>query len=63
MKFQERECVKKKTGYKFKGYVVGRFYKLDNATVRYVVENLDGLLHICSEDQLEITAEPIRKKQ
>jgi hypothetical protein len=43
----------------FEGYVVSAFLKLNNKTVRYVVENEDGVLHIASEKQLKFIAEPI----
>ncbi len=40
--------------YKFHGIVVAHFTKL-GGQVRVVVENEDGVLHIFSEKQLEIT--------
>jgi hypothetical protein len=41
----------------FEGYVVSAFLKLNNKTVRYVVENEDGVLHIASEKQLKFIAD------
>lgn len=47
---------------KFEGYVVASFVKRNGKTVRYVVENEDGVLHIASGKQLrwmsEITNPP-----
>jgi hypothetical protein len=37
----------------FEGYVVSAFLKRNGHTVRYVVENDDGVLHIASEKQLK----------
>jgi hypothetical protein len=42
----------------FEGYIVAAFVKLNGKTVRYVVENDDGVLHIASEKQLKFIAEP-----
>lgn len=51
---QINKRVRKKTGdYKFDGLVVACFYKRDGVSVRYVVENDDGILHIYSEKNLE----------
>lgn len=54
--FYEGNKVRKKTGYKFNGEVVSRFFKLDG-TPRYVVEctvpGCEGILHIFNGDQLE----------
>jgi putative ribosome biogenesis GTPase RsgA len=41
----------------FEGYVVSAFLKLNNKTVRYVVENNDGVLHIASGKQLKFMAD------
>jgi hypothetical protein len=41
----------------FEGYVVSAFVKLNGKTVRYVVENDDGVLHIASEKQLKWIAD------
>jgi hypothetical protein len=38
---------------KFEGVIVCRFYKRDDRTVRYVVENDDGILHIASPKMLK----------
>lgn len=46
--------VTKVTGdYKFQGVIVAKFTKLDGK-VRYVVENVDGILHIFSEKNLAL---------
>jgi hypothetical protein len=37
---------------RFEGVVVSVFMKRNRKTVRYVVENDDGVLHIASEKQL-----------
>lgn len=51
---QLNKRVTKKTGdYKFDGYVVACFYKRDGKSLRYVVENDDGILHIFSESNLK----------
>ena len=39
---------------RFEGVVVSVFVKRDDKTVRYVVENDDGLLHITGEAQLRL---------
>jgi hypothetical protein len=39
---------------RFEGEVVSVFVKRDHKTVRYVVENDDGVLHITSEKQLRL---------
>lgn len=47
--------VRKVTGdYRFEGVVVAAFGKL-NGQRRYVVENADGILHIFSGKNLEVT--------
>lgn len=38
----------------FEGVVVASFVKRNGHTVRYVVENDDGVLHIASEKQLAL---------
>lgn len=53
MSNQLNKRVKKVTGdYKFEGFVVSCFYKRDGKSIRYVVENDDGILHIYSEKNL-----------
>lgn len=42
-----------KGDYRFEGIVVAYFCKL-NGSVRVVVENGDGILHIFNTDQLEV---------
>jgi hypothetical protein len=37
----------------FVGIIVAKFLKRNQKTVRYVVENDDGILHITSERQLK----------
>jgi len=55
-KFKIKERVEKITGdYKFEGYVVAVFQKL-NGTWRLVVENPAGILHIYSENNLRLQA-------
>ena len=39
---------------RFEGEVVSVFVKRDHKTVRYVIENDDGVLHIASEKQLRL---------
>ena len=39
---------------RFEGQVVACFVKRDMKTLRYVVENDDGVLHIASEGQLRL---------
>ena len=39
---------------RFEGQVVACFVKRDLKTLRYVVENDDGVLHIASERQLQL---------
>jgi hypothetical protein len=39
---------------RFEGVVVSVFIKRDDKTLRYVVENDDGVLHIASERQLQL---------
>jgi hypothetical protein len=39
---------------RFEGEVVACFVKRDRKTVRYVIENDDGVLHIASERQLRL---------
>jgi hypothetical protein len=39
---------------RFEGQVVAAFVKRDLKTLRYVVENDDGVLHIASERQLRL---------
>jgi hypothetical protein len=39
---------------RFEGQVVAAFVKRDLKTLRYVVENDDGVLHIASERQLQL---------
>lgn len=55
MEFAPGDRVRKQSGYKFPGIVVGRFEKLDGST-RYVVEcvapGCQGILHIFNADQL-----------
>lgn len=52
-KFNLGEKVWKAKGdYTFRGEVVGVILKL-SGSIRYVVENSDGILHIFSENQLE----------
>jgi hypothetical protein len=50
--------VLKKKGYKYPGTIVAKFKKLDDETVRFVVESTspgtEGMLHIFSEDNLVI---------
>jgi hypothetical protein len=38
---------------RFEGHVVAVFYKCDGKTLRYVVENEDGVLHIANPKQLK----------
>jgi len=55
MEFEAGDRVRKRSGYKFPGVIVGRFQKLDGST-RYVVEciapDCSGILHIFNADQL-----------
>lgn len=44
--------IKEGGDYKFKGTIVAKFKKT-SGKVRYVVENLDGILHIFSETNLK----------
>lgn len=44
---------KSKGDYRFEGYVVSVFRKLNGHSVRYVVENDAGILHIFNGNQLE----------
>jgi hypothetical protein len=39
---------------RFEGEVVASFVKLDGKTVRFVIENDDGVLHIASDKQLKV---------
>lgn len=46
--------VKKTSGdYQFRGRVMAAFTKLDRLTIRYIVENKDGVVHVFSRGQLE----------
>lgn len=40
--------------YSFEGHVVAVFRKLDRTSIRYVVENFEGVLHIYSAKNLEL---------
>lgn len=52
--FEIGDCVVKNVGdYTFNGIVVSAFRKLHSSSVRYVVENPEGILHIFSDKQLE----------
>ena len=52
--FAVKDLVEKTTGdYKFRGVVVGMFTKLNNTSIRIVVENSDGILHIFNPTQLK----------
>lgn len=47
------DYVSKPKGYKFVGYVIGYFVKRDGLSIRYAVENDDGIIHIFNANQLE----------
>ena len=49
-----QRVVKQGEDSRFEGEVVSVFVKRDHKTVRYVVENDDGVLHIASEKQLRL---------
>jgi hypothetical protein len=49
-----QRVVKQGEDSRFEGEVVSCFVKCDHETVRYVVENDDGVLHIASEKQLRL---------
>ena len=49
-----QRVVKQGEDSRFEGEVVSVFVKRDHKTVRYVVENDDGVLHIASEKQLQL---------
>jgi len=57
-KFKQGQKVKKNTGYKYPGVVVAVFKTL-KGKIRYVVEctvpEVEGMLHIYSEENLEAT--------
>lgn len=59
------ELVQKDAGdYRFIGKVVSLFKKLDGVSIRYVVENGDGVLHIFNGAQLRhIVDRPFRSEQ
>lgn len=44
---------------RFEGVIVARFFKRNKRTVRYVVENDDGVLHIASANQLAPTSSAV----
>jgi hypothetical protein len=54
-----QRVVKEGEDSRFEGQVVACFVKRDMKTLRYVVENDDGVLHIANERQLRL-AMPIR---
>ena len=54
-----QRVVKQGEDSRFEGQVVACFVKRDMKTLRYVVENDDGVLHIASERQLQL-ATPTR---
>jgi len=45
----------------FEGVIVSVFIKLNNKTVRYVVENVGGVLHIASNKQLRLMGDGVEK--
>ena len=49
-----QRLVKQGEDSRFEGQVVACFVKRDLKTLRYVVENDDGVLHIASEQQLQL---------
>ena len=49
-----QRVVKQGEDSRFEGQVVAAFVKRDTKTLRYVVENDDGVLHIASERQLRL---------
>jgi hypothetical protein len=49
-----QRVVKQGEDSRFEGQVVAAFVKRDMKTLRYVVENDDGVLHIASERQLQL---------
>lgn len=54
-RFRVGDHVEKVGGdYSFRGRVVCLFVKLDQKSMRYVVENSDGVLHIYSDKNLKI---------
>jgi hypothetical protein len=53
------DTVIKTSGYRFAGVVVAAFCKRDGTSMRYVVENDDGLLHIFNAGQLQLVT-PLR---
>ena len=46
---------------RFEGEVVSVFVKRDHRTVRYVIENDDGVLQLVSEKQLRLASRSIRR--
>ena len=49
-----QRIVKEGEDNRFEGEVVAAFVKRDMKTLRYVIENDDGVLHIASERQLRL---------
>jgi hypothetical protein len=49
-----QRVVKQGEDSRFEGEVVACFVKRNHKTVRYVIENDDGVLHIASERQLQL---------
>jgi hypothetical protein len=49
-----QRVVKQGEDSRFEGQVVACFVKRDFKTIRYVVENDDGVLHIASKRQLQL---------
>jgi len=45
----------------FEGVIVSVFTKLNNKTVRYVVESVGGVLHIASNKQLRLMGNGVEK--
>jgi hypothetical protein len=53
-----QRVVKEGEDSRFEGQVVACFVKRDLKTLRYVVENDDGVLHITNERQLRLAMPP-----
>lgn len=47
--------IKKGEDSRFEGIIVSKFTKRDNVTVRFVIENDDGILHIASARVLQLS--------
>jgi hypothetical protein len=58
-----QRVVKQGEDSRFNGEIVACFVKRNLKTVRYVVENDDGILHIASERQLQLECETKSKKE